>query len=172
MEIISIRYALLYGPRDTHLLPVFKMLTSSIHPIAGYRPVYTPLLYLPDAAKAMVNIVSAKKGAFESGSVYYVSDGIPYSLDTMYDLILAGMDHKSWRIRIPLWAVAAAAWFANNVLKSHSEFTPDAVTEMRAGSRLVSPAKFTRDFGWRPDTPPDIAFTETVRWYREKGWIP
>ncbi|MBD3286751.1 NAD-dependent epimerase/dehydratase family protein [candidate division WOR-3 bacterium] len=172
MEIVSLRYALMYGPRDTHLLPVFKMLSAPVHPISGYRSIYTPLLFLHDAARAGVAVVSAKRGTFESGSYYYVSDGIPYSVETMCDLILAGMGRKSMRIRIPLWAIAVAAWFASRVVKSHPEFTPDAVRDMRAGSRLVSPERFMNDFGWRPKVPPHKAFHETVAWYRKMGWLP
>ncbi|MBN2380275.1 NAD(P)-dependent oxidoreductase [candidate division WOR-3 bacterium] len=171
MEIVSLRYVLMYGPRDTHLLPVFKMLTSPIHPIPGYRPIYTPLLYLVDAAKAVAAVASARKTSFRSGSFYYVSDGVPYSMDTMYDLMLVGMGRKSLRIRLPLWLVWLVAWFSSRVIKSQHEFTTDAITDMRAYSRLVSPARFMKDFDWRPGVFPHVAYAETVRWYREHGWL-
>jgi len=171
LELVSLRYALLYGPRDTHLLPIFKMLSSPLHPIAGLRAIYTPLLYVKDAARAAVCAASADAASFQSGSVYYVSDGIPYSLETMYDLILSSAGKRSLRIRIPLWMVGLAAWFAHSVLKKKTGFTPDSVRELRSGSRLVSPARFMQDFGWRPQVLPHEAFAITVRWYREHGWI-
>lgn len=169
MEIVSLRYALMYGPRDTHVLPIFKMLSAPIHPIAGLRLIYTPLLYLKDAARAVVAVVS---GEVKSGSMYYVSDGVPYSMDTFYDLILRAYGRRSWRIRIPLWVVSIAAWFVASVLKKKTEFTTESVDELRSGSRLVSPARFMRDFGWRPETLPHEAFAETVRWYKEMKWLP
>lgn len=169
MEIVSLRYALMYGPRDTHLMPVFRMLSKPIHPIAGLKPIYTPLLYLEDAARAAVATVN---GEFESGSVYYVSDGVPYSMDTFYDLFLDAYGHKSWRVRIPLWMLSIAAWIAKVFVKKRVGLTPEAVDELRVGSRLVSPEKFMQDFDWKPEVLPHQAFARTVRWYREQGWLP
>jgi nucleoside-diphosphate-sugar epimerase len=172
MEIVSLRYALMYGPRDTHLLPIFKMVSAPIHPVPGLRAIYTPLLYLKDAARAAAAVVNARPGSFQSGAYYYVSDGVPYSMETMYDLILKALGKRSCRIRIPLFLVGAAAWFTYSVLGKNTGFTPESVQELRSGSRLVSPFRFMRDFNWQPQVLPYDAFTETVRWYREQGWLP
>jgi len=172
IEIVSLRYALMYGPRDTHVLPIFKMLASPIHPVAGLRAIYTPLLYLKDAARAAVAVASAKPASFESGAIYYVSDGVPYSMETFYDLILSALGRKSLRVRLPLWLVSLVAWFTFCVLNVNTGLTPGAVKELRCGSRLVSPARFMQDFAWRSETPPYDAFAETVRWYKEQKWLP
>jgi len=171
IELVSLRYALMFGPRDTHLLPLFKMVSGFIHPVPGLRAIYTPLLCLEDAAQAAVAAVEAEPGAFESGSFYYVSDGVPYSMETFYDLILSALGKKSLRIRFPLWLVSLVAWFTQSVLGKNTGLTPEGVKELRSGSRLVSSARFMRDFDWKPKVLPYDAFRETARWYREQGWI-
>ena len=171
IEIVSLRFALLYGPHDTHLLPIFKMLSRRIHAIAGLGAIYTPMLYLKDAALAITSAVTARPSSFKSGSFYYVSDGIPYNLDSFYDLILASYGQKSLRIRIPLWVLSLIAWILGTIVKKRTGLTRESVMELRSGSRLVSPVRFMDDFGWKPKTTPYEAFSETVRWYLKQGWI-
>jgi nucleoside-diphosphate-sugar epimerase len=165
---VSLRYALIYGPRDRHLLRLFKMVSGSIVPIPGFKPIYTPMVYVEDAARAAV---AALQASVDSGSFYYISDEVEYTLDLIYDFIMRALGKSGVRVRVPLWVASVAAWWMNRVMRKETGLSPDLVSDLRSRYRLVSPKRAIRELGWRPEVTPEKGFAETAQWYRDQGWL-
>lgn len=168
MDIVSMRYVTIYGPRNRHLLRLFKMLSGSVVPIMGFRPIYMPMVYVIDAASAAV---AALKAQVKSGVFYYISDGVEYTIDTLYDFISDALGKRGMRVRVPLWVASSAAWWMNRIMKKGTGFSPDVIKERRSPYRLVSCERARRELGWRPTVMPKEGFAETVAWYRKQGWL-
>jgi nucleoside-diphosphate-sugar epimerase len=49
--------------------------------------------------------------------------------------------------------------------------TRDKVHEIVPRAWVCSPAAAARDAGWRARTPLAVGVPETMRWYREHGWV-
>jgi nucleoside-diphosphate-sugar epimerase len=165
---VSLRYSLIYGPRDRHLLRLFKIVNGSIVPIPGFKPIYAPMVYVEDAARAAV---AALQAPVDSGSFYYISDGVEYTLDLIYDFIMQVLGKSGVRVRVPLWVASVAAWWMNGVMRKGTGLSPDSVRDLRSRYRQVSPKRAIRELGWRPEVTPQEGFAETVRWYRDQGWL-
>jgi nucleoside-diphosphate-sugar epimerase len=168
IEVIILRYPAVYGPRGEEMLAIFRVAMGSIQPLFGMKPFYTSMLYVEDAARA---VIAALKARVPSGSTYYVTDGINYTLTHLYNQIDEATDHKAVRIRVPFWILNLAAWWKHEVLRKESVFTRDKVREFRARFWLASPEKAIRELGWRPQVLPQEGLAKTLRWYRYKRWM-
>ncbi len=168
ISVVSLRYPPVYGPRGREMLQVFKMVKGAFQPILGYKPLYTSMIYVRDAARAAI---AAAGATVNSGSFYYVNDGIDYTQDYIYDLISQAIHHTGIRIKVPFWLVSLAAWWQTDVLKRRSSFTPEKVKEFRARFWLASPEKAAKELGWKPQMMPSLGFKETVDWYTSHGWL-
>lgn len=168
IEVVILRYPAVYGPRGKEMLAMFKVALGGVQPLFGIKPLYTSMLYVEDAARAAI---AALKANVPSGSTYYITDGIDYTLTYFYDQIDEVTNHKALRIHAPFWLVDLAAWWQHEVLRKESVFTRDKVKEFKARFWLASPKKAIRELGWKPRILPREGFAKTLRWYRYKRWI-
>jgi len=168
IEVVSLRYPAIYGPRGTETLRIFRILQGPFQPIMGLEPLYTSMVYVTDAARAAVAALQAKVA---SGSIYYVTDGIDYTLEYLYDQIGEALGRRGMRIRLPFWLVSLAAWWTHEVRGEQTSFTREKVREFKARYWLASSERAIRELGWRPQVLPQDGFAKTVRWYRYKQWL-
>lgn len=167
--VINLRYSLIYGPRDTHTLRIFKVISSRIFPILGMKTIYNSLVHVKDAARAAVAALSA---GVESGSFFYITDGVAYTFDSMFTMMRKAMG-LPWgcKLRIPLSLARIGAGILKHFVGNRAAFSPDSVNELASRYRLASPEKAIRELGWRPGIMSEQGFRETVQWYRERGWL-
>jgi len=167
MQIASLRPVTVYGPRNLHLLRLFKMVQGPLAVIMGMRPIHMPMVYVTDVAQAVIYALASN---VESGSYYYISDGVPYTIETLYDFFSAALGRRSPRIRVPLSVASAVARIAN-MFNIGTGFSPDVIKERRSRYRWVSIDKARRELGWTPKVMPEVGFPRTVAWYRDQGWL-
>jgi len=168
IEVVSLRYPAIYGPRGTETLRIFKILQGPFQPIMGLKPLYTSMIYVTDAAQAAVAALQANVA---SGSIYYVTDGIDYTLEYLYDQIGEALGRRGMRIRLPFWLVSLAAWWTHEVRGEQTSFTREKVREFKARYWLASSERAMRELGWKPQVLPQDGFARTIRWYRYKRWL-
>lgn len=168
IQIVILRYPVIYGPRGEEMLPIFKILSGPLQPVIGFKPLYTSMIYVTDAAQAAVAALQAKVA---SGSIYYIADGVDYTIEYLYDLIGEALGKKGLRIKLPLWIVSIAAWWVHDVRKKRPSFNREEVREFKARFWLASSEKAMRELGWKPQVLPGEGFAKTTRWYRYKRWL-
>lgn len=167
MQIVSLRPVTVYGPRNRHLLSLFKMVQGPVAVIMGMRPIHMPMVYVTDFAHAVIRALDTN---VRSGSYYYISDGVPYTIETLYDYISAALGKRNPRLRVPLSVASAVAGIANR-FNIGTGFSPDVIKERRSRYRWVSVEKAEVELGWKPKIMPEDGFPRTVKWYREQGWL-
>ncbi|MCK4334687.1 NAD(P)-dependent oxidoreductase [candidate division WOR-3 bacterium] len=168
IEVVSLRYPAIYGPRGKEMLPVFKLAGGIIQPLIGMKPLYTSMVYVTDAARAAV---AAAKAKLPSGSIYYITDGIDYTVEYLYDQIGEALGRRGMRIRLSFWLVSLAAWWTHEVRGEQTSFTREKVREFKARYWLASSERAMRELDWRPQVLPQEGFAKTIRWYRYKRWL-
>lgn len=170
IEVVSLRFPTIYGPRGTELLGVFKMLSSFIKPHPGFRPTYVSMLYVTDAAKAAVAAVTAN---VKSGSFYYINDGMDYlvTMEYLYNLISDSLGSKGILIKLPFFLLDVAVFILVKLLKKRTPLTPDKVKEMKAQFWVASSDKAQKELGWRPEVLLREGIKRTTEWYRTYQWI-
>jgi nucleoside-diphosphate-sugar epimerase len=106
--------------------------------------------------------------------VYYVSDGLSHTWEDIGALAARVMGVRARHVRVP-YPVTWLATLGLEVIARIGGGAPllsfDKLREMREVSWVCVPDRARRDFGFHPGTDIEKGFEETVRWYREIGWL-
>lgn len=168
IDVVILRFPMIYGPRDTQGLRLFKTFKILINPSVGLRRRYISAVYVKDAARAALTALSAP---VSSGSCYNISDGADYTFNKLYKVVGKVWGRKALRIPVPFDLIMFGAWVVNDFLKGKTAFNPDQMRMFRRRYWLVSPERAIRELGWKPQVGIYQGVKETVRWYKEKGWL-
>lgn len=169
ISIVNLRPVLIYGPRDKHLFRLFKLIkTMPAVPIVGARPVYMSLVFVRDVALAVLASLCA---SVPSGSTYYVSDGMPHTLEDFYRSIASSLGKKPRIIRVPARPAAAFVGLMYGSRTRELALTPETIRDFRYRYRLVSIERAARELNWQPETMLDEGVALTSEWYRSEGWL-
>lgn len=169
LSTVSLRFSMIYGPRDLNIFGFFKAASGKIIPLMGYNTLYTSMVYGPDAARATVAALSAD---IKSGSTYQITDGVGYTLDELYVYMeeALGKEEGGKRVRFPFWLVMLKAWWNHDILRVRG-ISPDQVRQFRALYWKASSQKATAELGWKPEYDFKKGLEKTISWYREAGWL-
>jgi nucleoside-diphosphate-sugar epimerase len=168
LEIVSLRFPMIYGPRDAQGLRLFKTFKLLINPSIGVRRRHISLVYVKDAARAAVAGIDAN---VSSGGRYNISDGNSYTFIKLYKIIGKVWGRKALRIPVPFDLIMFGAWMVNDVLKGKTAFNPEQIGMFRKRFWLISPEEAIRDLDWKPQVDIYEGIRQTVDWYKEKGWL-
>ena len=169
MEAVILRPAAVYGPRDTDLLPLFKMASAGFLALPSTANVLQPV-YAEDVARAA--LAAARKAA--GSGPFPVAEAARYT----WEDVVAGLEKALGRnvraVRLPPasfpLAGRAAEWAAR-------AFSAVPIIDERRG-RALAAHTWTCDvseteaaFGWRAEVPLFEGLERTARWYRQAGWL-
>lgn len=168
IKIINLRYVVIYGPRDRHMLRLFKLINSPVVPVLGSKPIYLPIVYVKDAARAAI---AALQADVDSGSTYYIADGMPYTFEIFYDFIAYALDKRLRLVRVPIWLASLGMWLVSGARKKEIAFSAREVLGFRYRFRLISIERAVKELGWKPQVSAEEGLAKTVRWYRDKEWL-
>ncbi len=172
IEIDILRPPLVYGPADTGLLAFFRMALRGFAVRLGDGSHQVDAIYGPDLAEAVIAILSADS---DRPRRYHVSD--PDGPFTWNDLLRTLEIVAGRRLLIPSLPAGAfhgiarcAEWWA---MLSRSEPFLDRtrVLEMRQPAWLCDPSPLIEHTAWTRRTSLEDGMRETMRWYREHGWV-
>ncbi|MBD3286748.1 NAD-dependent epimerase/dehydratase family protein [candidate division WOR-3 bacterium] len=169
LSTVILRYSMIYGPRDRNIFSFFKRARGRFIPLTGKRTIYTSIVHVMDAARAAVCALVAK---IQPGSVYQITDGVQYTMDSIYGFIedSLGKKERGRRIRIPMRLVTLIAWFNHDILKIR-DVSPDQVRQFKGLYWFATPAKARRELGWEPEIDIVKGMSEVVKWYHKHGWL-
>lgn len=172
MPVTMLRAPMVYGPGDRGLLPFFQMARRGFIVRLGDGSNRIAAVYGPDLAEALAAVVECPP---RDAAVHYPVDaGGPY---TWNDLIAALEDAAERRLRVlPLpgaafTALAAVAETLAAITRAEPQLDRSRAVELRARAWLADPASLTAATGWRGETDAHDGIAETMRWYREAGWV-
>lgn len=169
---VSLRPHLIYGPRDTNLLPrVFERAGKGRLPIIGDGKAVVDVTYIDNAAWAHLDAARALTGhtAACAGKPYFISDDNPVVLWDWVNELLAALEIPPVTRKLPYGAVRTLAGVAETAwstlrLSGEPPLTPFVVDGF-ARSHWFDMAPAKRDLGYTPRVSPERALQETVQWF-------
>jgi len=171
---VVLRPHLIWGPRDTHILPgLIERARSGQLIQVGAGDNLVDLTYVEDAAQAHLLAADALQPDSPAvGSAYFISQGEPVNLWTWVDGLLARLDIPPVRRRVPLWAARAlggALELAYRALPLSGEprLTRFLASEL-AMSHYYDISRARRDLGYEPRYSMDEALERTVAYLRSR----
>jgi nucleoside-diphosphate-sugar epimerase len=167
---IILRPCAVYGPRDKEMLSLFKTVKMGIKPAFGCGENYINYTYAKDLAQA---VVLAVKANVSSGSIYFVAEKRAYSYSETGTLISNIFGSRAYDLFIPLPLLSFAGIISEKaalIRKKPSVINREKTLEMRQKYWLFDISKIEQEMGF-VSTDFVKGATETITWYREKGWL-
>lgn len=172
MRIIIVRPPIIYGPRDTDLLPIYSMVKRGICFYLGGGERYFSLCYVKDLARIICDLSLLE---LPSGEILNVAHPEILSWSQLMKILIETIKPKKFikfRIPIPfLYPVAHISDLYNKIWKKGFSFTFDKFREMKAFHWICDTGKISsimRD-GFHYNF--ENGIKETIQWCKERGWL-
>lgn len=165
-----IRPPTVYGPRDTDVLAFFRMVKRGIAPVLGDRHLVS-VVYVKNLIQGVCLAIERPMGSFRS---YFFTDGGEHTWRELLDMMAQAMGKKALRVRVPLFAAAAAAGISQlwgTISGRPALLNMDKLAEMRQESNTVCDQRARSELGYRPAFSTEQALAETVSWYHAEGLL-
>jgi len=185
MQVTITRPPPVYGPRDTGMLSVFKAAASGVFPLYGRGRNRVAMVHVSDLVAAIVALVSSIDhrpstiaAAADSGMVsvgpYYPEDGSNPSWRELAEAFARASGRRVQRIPLPpplFWIAGACASGVSQLTRKPGVFGLDKVREAVWPNWTADSSPLTAATGWRARVLLDQGLADTMRWYRDNGWI-
>ncbi|BDU73308.1 NAD-dependent epimerase/dehydratase family protein [Mesoterricola silvestris] len=168
---VILRPPVVFGPRDRDVLSYFRIAARGFLPVPGTRERWYSLVFAPDLADG---ILRAGEAPLPSGETLPLVNAEPVTWLDLGRHIARALGRRGRELHLPEAAIRAAGQVAGLAarLRGRPEiFSPQKVIEMLAPAWVASPEKARTLLGWSAGTPLDQALWQTVRWYRDHGWL-
>lgn len=172
----SLRPHLIYGPRDTHIVPMLVQRSRSGKLVRiGDGDNKVDVTYVENASRAHLQAADALTSPESpvAGQAYFIGDGEPVQLWEFVNTLLARLGEPTVEKQVPY----KAAYYLAAALETTHRLLPflgePRLTRFLAGnfaqSHWFDLQKARRDFGYDPPFDADAAMDRTVSWFREHG---
>ncbi len=171
LPITIIRPPAVYGPRDTDMLGFFKVAKSGFRISFGRGESFISLVQVKDLIDGVILAAENPKAA---GQTYFIADDRVYSWREAFSIIAGALDKKTIPLKIPKSVVFILAFLAENfclLLGKTPAFNTQKAKEITQRYWGLNISKAKTELGFVPNFPLDKGAEETVKWYREKGWL-
>jgi dihydroflavonol-4-reductase len=171
LPVTIIRPPAVYGPRDTDMLGFFKVANKGFRIAFGRGESFVSLVYVKDLVDG---IILASENPKAIGQIYFIADDKVYSWKEAFKIIAKVLNKKTNPLRIPKSFVFFLAFLSENfshLLGRTSVFNIQKVKEITERYWGLDISKAKTELGFALKYSLDKGAEETVRWYKEKGWL-
>ncbi|MEX2531251.1 MAG: NAD-dependent epimerase/dehydratase family protein [Gemmatimonadota bacterium] len=166
------RPAMVYGPGDRRMLKLFKAIASGRFRMIGSGEVLAHLGYIDDQTESFLLGAVGPRDRVHRKSFNIASDE-PLTLNELSGVIAEEVGVRLPRMKIPVAPVWAAAWMCEKVCEPFDIKPP--LFRRRVGffthNRAFDLTRAREGLGYQSQWPNRDGIRETIRWYREAGWI-
>lgn len=157
------------GPRDVKPTPTGKVIVDFLN---GKMPAYldTGLNWVHVRDVAVGHILAAEKGRIGERYILGHAEG-NWTMRETFEVLKAVTGVRGPKLKVPHWVALGAAYASEAIaaLTKKPPKAPLAGVRMARYKMFFDPAKAVRELGL-PQTPPQLAFADAVRWFRENGY--
>jgi nucleoside-diphosphate-sugar epimerase len=171
LPITIIRPPAVYGPRDTEVLGFFKVVNSGFRISFGIGECYISLVYVKDLVDGIILAAESPRAV---GHTYFIADDRVYSWREAFYIIAGALNKKTIPARIPKSLVFFLAFLAEKfclLLGKTPAFNTQKAKEITQLYWGLDISRAKTELGFFTKFPLDKGAVETVKWYREKGWL-
>jgi nucleoside-diphosphate-sugar epimerase len=169
VEVVVLRPAAVYGPRDTDLLPLFKMARAGWLPVPSGASALQPV-YAEDLARAA--LAAAREPA--SFGPFPVAESRRYAWPDVVSGLEKVLGGPVCAVHLPaaafVWAGRTAEWAARP-LSAVPVFDERRARDLALNAWTCDVSGTEEALGWRADIPLSEGLARTVQWYSQVGWL-
>jgi len=167
---VIIRFSMVYGPGDSRdILKLTRLSKKGLFPKVGNRPKLTPLIHVADAVEGL--LLAGEKGRI--GETYLITNRESMPFDDLRKIFAKALGVSRLPLYLPEWLTL---WAASTIEKSFTlagKAPPISRKNIEStlADRVFSIDKARKEIGFDPQIDPEKGLTETVEWYKKKGWV-
>ncbi len=169
MRTVVLRPAAVYGPRDTDLLPLFKMARSGLLVLPSGSGILQPV-YATDVARAVLAAARRETGF----GPFPVAGDSRYTWPEVLEGLRRALGRSIRAVRLPsgVFCLAGdAAGWAAGVFGATPVFDRRRAEDLAVYSWTCDTSGTGEELGWRAGVPLRKGLEATARWYRAAGWL-
>jgi nucleoside-diphosphate-sugar epimerase len=169
MESVVLRPAAVYGPRDTDLLPLFKMARRGWLPVPSGASSLQPV-YATDTARAALAAAREPVGF----GPFPVAENRRYTWNDVVAGLEIALGHNVRVVPLPAAAFTLAGRAAEWTARPFSAvpvFDERRAQDLAVHTWTCDTSVTEQRLGWQAEIPLLEGLGRTARWYRQTGWL-
>lgn len=172
LPVTIVRPSAVYGPRDTEIFIFFQTIERGLNPLIGFDEKRLSLIHVTDVVDGIIAAGESQKSA---GEIYFISSERFYGWEEVGKLTARIMGKKNpFQIRVPhtvVYSVAAIAQFFALFQKIAATLNIEKARDITRRYWTCDVSKAKRELGFRQKISIEEGFEETIKWYRDMGWL-
>jgi dihydroflavonol-4-reductase len=171
LPVTIVRPPAVYGPRDTDVLGFFKAANYGFRISFGFGQSFLSLVYVKDLVDG---IILAAENPQSVGQTYFIADDTVYSWKEAFEIIARVLDKRTIPLRIPRSFVFFVAFITQSFCALFGKAAVLNVQKAREITRRywgLDVFKAKAQLGFSPAHDLVNGAEETVKWYKEMGWL-
>jgi len=172
LPVSIIRPPAVYGPRDTMILPYFKIVKMGFKPMLGVtHKKYISLSYVCDLVRGFILAGESEKSI---GEVYFIGDEKIYSRGEVLDGIAEALSVHAIRFHVPDFFVHVLVKLSpliKMIVPSSATLSSGKATELVQKYWLCDVSKAKHELGFESKIGLRDGLRITANWYKKQGWL-
>ncbi|NIM97028.1 MAG: SDR family NAD(P)-dependent oxidoreductase [candidate division Zixibacteria bacterium] len=171
LPITIIRPPAVYGPRDSDMLGFFKVARHGFRISIGRGQSFVSVVYVKDLVDGIILAAQAPKS---EGQTYFIADDKVYSWKEAFNIIAKVLNKRTIPLKIPKGLVSFLAFASESfrkLLGKTAVLNTEKAKEITQRYWGLNVSKAKAELGFSPRYNLEKGAEETVRWYKEKGWL-
>lgn len=170
-EAVVVRPPVVYGPRDTGVLEIFRSVARgwSLEIAGGER--WFSVIYVEDLVDGLLLAASHPRAP---GRTYFMASPKPASWSELTALAARVMQVRPRRLRLPMplaYAAGAAAEAWSHLTGKPGIISRDKVAEARCLRWTCDSRRAAHELDFVASTALETGVATTLAWYKEAGWL-
>lgn len=165
-----IRPALVYGPRNKRtVFSYFQFISIGLNPVIGDG--YTNVIYVKDLAEILIRSALSDK---TKNRIYYAGERKIYNYSEIADVIKKCMKKRVITVRFPRFSIiiiGALIGGVSKILGKPPVFDLRRAVDLKYKYWVYDTTLLLEDIEYEPEYSLERGIEETVKWYRDRGWI-
>lgn len=166
-----VRPPAVYGPGDRAFLTLFRFATHGVVPLLGGGAQELTLVHVRDLARALLAVADRPATL---GGTYHAGNAAPVTQRAFHVAIGRAVGRDVRCVALPGFVIRPVLGAAGLLARARGRaplLDADKSRELLASGWVCSSEALARDAGWRAEIPLADGLAETVRSYREAGWL-
>jgi nucleoside-diphosphate-sugar epimerase len=171
LPVTILRPPAVYGPRDTGILPFFKLVRSGWFWKLGRKESYASVVHIHDLARAVKLAIESENS---TGQTYHVGNQETPSVWQLQKLIAQIMKVEVKPLYTPVGLArlfASLDTLGSVLLNRPPRLTKDKLRELSRRFWICDSTKAEKSLGWRAETALENGLAETIKWYLLNRWL-
>lgn len=164
-----VRPPAVFGPGDTEMLDLFRMAKRGL---ALVPPGRMSAIYVDELARLLLAVAADRDTSL--GRIYEPDDGTPAGWSYRSFAQAVGLAVERTRVSaipVPPLILKTAGQLDKLVRRGNAKLTPDRARYIAHPDWVATAGALPPPDLWKPEMETGKALAETVRWYREQGWL-